>query len=1121
MNATGDTPDRAAKRRVEDGLEALRVGLGPYVEKHMRAKRGQSWRHYASRAGGAGASGRELDAHALLKTVLDNWREVFGHEEKMRRARSFVSLAMDARNSAAHFAGRMDRREALRHLDAMREVLEAAGATRQVEILRRLYDDQAAAQGAAAAPAPEETPAAPALVPAPAEPPPPARLRPWREVCEPHPDVLAARFVDADFAANLALADRGEGEAHLADPADFFRATYATEGLRRVLVQAVRRLSGEGGEPVIGLQTNFGGGKTHTLLALHHLASVAGGEPGPQTLAGLGSIFAEAGVDTLLAVRRAVFVGTDKGPAEPMHASDGREVRTLWGYIAWRLGGWPAVDSIAASEEAGTNPGAEKLRPILAGAAPCLVLLDELVAFARQLRDVPYDAFHAFVQSLTEAAAAAPRAMVVGSLPESGVEAGDEQGRDALARLEKIFGRVQSAWTPASGVETYEIVRRRLFQPLDEDGEKVRDATVAAFRKLYRDNRADFPPETREAAYGEEMRRAYPLHPEVLRRFSGDWSALEKFQRTRGILKIMAHAVYALWREENAAPLILPSMLPFDEGRVRTALLEPLDPAYGAILDSEVDGGQALTARIEAQRPRFAKARAATLAARAVFFATAPHAGLARGAVGGPELRLACARPGDQIAVYGEALGALADEAGHLYREGDRHWFSPHPTLGRLARGRASEVSDEEVDRRIVELLREEARDRGRFHRVHAAPDDPFGIEDRRQAALAILPPSAPHGGGAGGDSAATGLARDMLERRGAGQRRYRNALVFVAADAALLVAARKNARLERGWNSVLRDADLRANLTPAQTADAESQSRRALEALRRSVRGAWVHLLCPAPPDKATPAAGGPPRIGFQAARIVNRGGAKSVALAAWDKAEGDGAVLSRLGPENLKEALEPIWPEGRAHIAVEELREWFASYLYLPRPRDEAVLDGAIGRSAEDLAHPYAWAEGFDEAAGAYRGVYAGRALPPGAAEGGLLVRREALPPPEPAPARPEGGARAGAAPAPSASGTADGAAPGSGAAPESAAPPPGPARFFATVPLDPDRAAHEVARIMDGLLAELTRGPGSTLKATLDLAGEAGDGGYAHDVVETAEANARDLGLPEGGYGFERDG
>ena len=308
------------------------------------------------------------------------------------------------------------------------------------------------------------------------------------------------------------------------------------------------------------------------MLALHHLAGAVDAGYRPQELAGMAPILEAAGVNKLGRVKQAVFVGTHKGAAEAMHTEGDREIRTLWGYIAWRLGGWEAVDSIADSEAARTNPGSERLIPILRSAAPCLILMDEVVAFARQLRGLEYDAFHAFIQSLTEAAAAVQRVVVVGSLPESGAEVGDEQGMDALRRLEKIFGRVQSAWTPASGIETFEIVRRRLFQPLDEVGEKARDETVRAFRRLYRENRADFPPEVREAAYEEQMRRAYPLHPEVLRRFSGDWSVLDKFQRTRGILKIMANAVYALWSGESNAPLITPAMLPFRDTKVRTAL---------------------------------------------------------------------------------------------------------------------------------------------------------------------------------------------------------------------------------------------------------------------------------------------------------------------------------------------------------------------------------------------------------------------------------------------------------------------------------------------------------------------------------------------------------------------
>ncbi len=1090
----------AAKGRVEGGLEALRVTLGGYVERKMKKRYGGRWRQYASRAGGGRPDG-ELDVYAQLKTVLDHWRDVFSDDSRLRKARSYVSLAMDARNSAAHFAGRMSAREAIRYLDAMRELALAVGGGEKVKIIGSLYDEQLAEAGGEKAAEPR--------LPGLDEPRAAGPLHPWREVCQPHPDVLSARFSDAEFAANLALVDQGLGSEEYVDPAAFFRITYATEGLTRVLTSTLGRLADKGGDPVIGLQTSFGGGKTHTMLALHHLAGASEAGYRPEDLAGMTPVFEAAGVGTLGRVRRAVFVGTHKGAAEALHISDGREIRTLWGYLAWRLGGWEAVESIADSEAARTNPGSERMIPILRGAAPCIILLDEVVAFARQLRGLEYDAFHAFIQSLTEAAAAVDGAVVVGSLPESGAEVGDEQGMHALRRLEKIFGRVQSAWMPASGIETFEIVRRRLFQPLDSSGEQVRDQTIRAFRKLYRDNRADFPAEVRERSYAEEMRRAYPLHPDILRRFSGDWSVLEKFQRTRGILKIMADVVYSLWRGESQAPLITPAMLPFHDVKVRTALTEPLDRAFGPILQSEVDGEQAQTARIEARRPRFMRTRAATRAARSVFFATAPHAGARRGGMTGGELRLACAQPGDQIAVFGEALEELARRSAHLYRDGDSYWYSPQPTLNKLAADRARDVSERAADARIIEVLRDEQRSRAGFPRVHAAPDNLTDIEDRRPTALVILPPSAYHDPAAGSESLAVVAAREALERRGSGQRSYRNALVFVAPDASNIDAARQNARRERAWQSILNDADLRDNLTRAQTGDAKGQAERSREALVRSIRQAWVHVLHPGTPDAGDDAPGTQRGYVVRSTRLINRGGAKGIPQVVWDKITGDGTVVAEMGPQNLARSLAPVWLADRPHVPIETIRDWFASYVYMPRLRDDATLDGALERLVKDLAEPYVFAAQFDEDTGAYEGAIEGIVRVTDGLGSGLLVRREAVPRTVREPEQGEYG-----------SGEAqeterDENEPGESAG-ERTEPPP--MRFFASIPVDPDRAGLVVARIMDGLLVELTRSPGSSVRVTLDLEGHAGDNGYPTDVVEVVKANARDLKIDENTYGFE---
>ncbi|HEX3984653.1 MAG TPA: DUF499 domain-containing protein, partial [Acidisoma sp.] len=222
---------------------------------------------------------------------------------------------------------------------------------------------------------------------------------------------------------------------------------------------------------------------------------------------------------------------------------DGPRLRTLWGYLAWRIAGEAGLKLVAEVEAARTNPGSELMVEVFRLAGPSVILLDELVMFARQLDDARFEAFLSFIQSLTEAAKMVPGVLIVGSLPESDAEAGGARGREALLRLDKVFGRVQSPWLPASGNETYEIVRRRLFQPLDTEGERARDETAKAFADLYRRNPAEFPPEAREARYTELLRLSYPIHPELFDRLAKDWSSLEKFQRTRDVLRFMANVV--------------------------------------------------------------------------------------------------------------------------------------------------------------------------------------------------------------------------------------------------------------------------------------------------------------------------------------------------------------------------------------------------------------------------------------------------------------------------------------------------------------------------------------------------------------------------------------------------
>lgn len=231
---------------------------------------------------------------------------------------------------------------------------------------------------------------------------PTAGLKPWRKVITPHHDVSSGRYQQAEFAADLAQVHRGEGSDEYLDPVEFFSRTYITEGLERLLQGALQRLSGKGGDPVVELQTNFGGGKTHSMLALYHLFGAE------RTLPGVEPLMTAAGINKVPKARCAVLVGTALSPGQIDKKADGTVIHTMWGQMAWQLGGKVGYELVAKSDINGTSPGSALLAKFFAQYSPCLVLIDEWVAFVRQLYHVnnlpagSFDANMTFVQALTE-----------------------------------------------------------------------------------------------------------------------------------------------------------------------------------------------------------------------------------------------------------------------------------------------------------------------------------------------------------------------------------------------------------------------------------------------------------------------------------------------------------------------------------------------------------------------------------------------------------------------------------------------------------------------------------------------------------------------------------------------
>ena len=445
-------------------------------------------------------------------------------------------------------------------------------------------------------------------------------LKPWREVVTPHKDVASGRYQQAEFAADLWQVHLGEGTDEYRNTVEFFRRTYLTESLKGMLVGAVHRLSGLGGDPVVQLQTNFGGGKTHSMLALYHLFSGIA----PTELSGIDSVTQAAQASSLPTARRVVLVGNKISPGNPSVKPDGTVVRTLWGELAWQLGGKPVFARIQADDERATSPG-DALRELFIEYGPCLILIDEWIAYARQLHDqsdLPAGGFEtqfSFAQVLTESAKLAKNCLLVISLPASdtsgsphtqadNAEVGGQRGREALDRLRNVVGRVESSWRPATAEEGFEIVRRRLFEPLTDDEHfKNRDVVARAFADLYRTQQAEFPPECHDADYENRTKAAYPIHPEIFDRLYTDWSTLVKFQRTRGVLRLMAAVIHCLREKGDRNPLILPANIPIDDPRVQFELTRYLSDNWVPVIEKDVDGPSSLPQRMDGEVPNLGK----------------------------------------------------------------------------------------------------------------------------------------------------------------------------------------------------------------------------------------------------------------------------------------------------------------------------------------------------------------------------------------------------------------------------------------------------------------------------------------------------------------------------------
>jgi predicted AAA+ superfamily ATPase len=1096
--------------RVGKALELLNKGLQPFVEREMKAVYGDNWPAEAVAAlkeNKLVVQGREnWDSQALLTLMWNRWTEVFrrilGHAE-----RSLVSELREARNRWAH-QELFSTDDGYRILDSVSRLLSAVSAPEAAEVekqkmdlLRQKFEEQARNVTRKVSVAPVEGQ-------------PSSGLRPWREVITPHQDVARGTYQQAEFAADLWQVHVGEGaSSEYTDPTEFFRRTYLTQGLRGLLSMALQRLSGRGGDPVVELQTNFGGGKTHSMLALYHLFSGAKA----RDLVGLEAVLGETGTKDIPRVNRAVLVGTKISPGQPERKKDGTLIRTLWGEMAYQLGeaeggkGAEAYELVREADETATNPG-DAMRKLFNRYGPCLILIDEWVAYARQLHDDPdlpggsFETHFTFAQALTEAVKASPQTLLVVSIPASEpgregrnsaeIEVGGERGKAALARLKNAIGRIQSPWRPATGDESFEIVRRRLFEPIPTELLPQRDAVIKGFMELYRSNGGEFPSVTRESGYEAKLKAAYPIHPELFERLYSDWSSLEKFQRTRGVLRLMAAVIHELWERNDKNLLIMPANVPVDAGAVQSELTRYLEDNWVPVIERDVDGPESLPLRLDRENANLGKYSATRRVARTLYLGSAPTLTADNRGLEDRNIKLGCAQPGELVATFGDALRRLTDQATHLYVNGQRYWFSTQPSVNRLAQERAEKLEDYLVSQEIERRLKDEARERGDFPRIHVCPESSGDVPDEHEAALVVLGPAFSHVQSRESISSAQTEAQRILESRGNKDRIFKNTLAFLAADKRRVGDLEQSVRMYLAWKSVETDGNSGAlNLDNFQRNLTQTKRSEAERAIKARIPETFNWLLIPTQVK-------GDPAIAWLPYSLQ---GQDALAVRASKKLKGDGRLDVRMAGTVLRREMDriPLWRGD--HVGLKQLTDDFATYVYLPRLRDPGVLLAAV---CDGIASPnwllegFAYADAWDEQKGRYLGLRAGPGVGLPSAPQGVLVKPEIAaeqlerekPIPPSRPIDPNSAT--------------DPSSPGSDpSTPKPPVPPQRPSRFRASVRLEPTRLSRDADQIAREVLQHLLALDGAEAEVDLEIQVRV-RGGISESVERTVGENARTL-------------
>ena len=615
-------------------------------------------------------------------------------------------------------------------------------------------------------------------------------IRSFHTIAVPHDDILEGRLTMDVFAADLWEVFQGRAPDEYRDPRRFFQKTYPTKGLTNLLAVVEKRLRGRGGDPVIQVQTPFGGGKTHALIAMYHRAREWN-------------------------ARAVVLVGTVLDANKD----------TLWGVMAEQLAG------TRGGFEGRTAPGREALRHLLAAHQPVLILMDEVLEYAIKAAGVTVGQSNlaaqtqAFLQELTETVSTLERTCLVVTLPASILEHYDENAERLFQQMQKILGRVEKIYTPVQEHEISPVIRRRLFKRVDEAA--ARHVVEGFLRYAERENL--LPPGVEPSEYRERFLASYPFLPDVVDVLYHRWGSFSSFQRTRGVLRLLSLIIDNLSQQ----PLPYITLADFDlaDPEIRRELLKHIGPEFDSVIAADITDTTAGARKVDQELgDAYRGLRLGTRVATAVFMHSF-SGGVERGATLG-EVKRHATTLHNPASVVAEALEHLKARLFYLQQSDGKVYFSNQPNLNRILLVREENIRPED----ITDLERERLRRHMRGHKFHVYiwPERANDIPDTPELKLIVFRQQ---------DQA---RMRAFLENKGQTPRVHRNTLFFLAPMEHEHLALQRLLRQYAALRSIEKDSSLR--LTKEQRQEVKQRIARLEKDLTDKIRDAYRLVYIPGP---------------------------------------------------------------------------------------------------------------------------------------------------------------------------------------------------------------------------------------------------------------------------------